>query len=87
MQCSAVIAPPLFGSYSVAVNRVATLKQLDSDLHKHAGLFTLVGWAVGLGVEKLVVVDDLIASEHGHMKALYSWPYCNIARFLSGWRY
>ena len=31
-----------FPLYSVAVNRVATYKQLDSDLHKHAGLFTLV---------------------------------------------
>ena len=29
-------------SYSVVVTRVATYKQLDSDLHKHAGLFMLV---------------------------------------------
>ncbi|XP_064394819.1 intraflagellar transport protein 43 homolog [Halichondria panicea] len=28
---------------SVTVTRVATFKQLDSDLHKHAGLFTLDG--------------------------------------------
>ena len=27
---------------SVSVNRVATYRQLDSDLHKHSGLFTLV---------------------------------------------
>ena len=27
---------------SLVVNRVATYKQLDSDLHKHAGLFMLV---------------------------------------------
>ena len=31
-----------FLSSSVMVNRVATYKQLDSDLHKHAGLFMLV---------------------------------------------
>ena len=35
---SKVSAPP-----SVAVHRVATYKQLDSDLHKHSGLYLLVG--------------------------------------------
>jgi len=33
-----IAAPP-----TVALNRFATYKQLDSDLHKHAGLFTLDG--------------------------------------------
>ena len=32
----------LFFSCSVAVNRVATYKELDSELQKHAGIFTLV---------------------------------------------
>lgn len=35
---SQIAAPP-----TVALNRFATYKQLDSDLHKHAGLFTLDG--------------------------------------------
>ena len=33
-----IAAPP-----TVALNRFATYKQLDSDLHRHAGLFTLDG--------------------------------------------
>lgn len=35
---SQIAAPP-----TVALNRFATYKQLDSDLHRHAGLFTLDG--------------------------------------------
>ena len=51
---SKVSAPP-----SVAVHRVATYKQLDSDLHKHSDLYLLVS-----GLDSLYLIVYASATQH-----------------------
>ena len=63
--CVAVPPPP---PPSVAVTRVATFKQLDSDLHKHAGLFTLVR-DIPLLQEHYTLTTEIAPSQ------LYQFPY------------
>ena len=59
-----IAAPP-----TVALNRFATYKQLDSDLHKHAGLFTLDGDI------DLKLLADVLSSEDDVREEDETWEW------------
>ena len=61
---SQIAAPP-----TVALNRFATYKQLDSDLHRHAGLFTLDGDI------DLKLLADVLSSEEDIKEEDEPWEW------------